>query len=91
MHTDFPLRLWDQTLPHAELALNMLQGSQMNPKLSAYKQINGRFDFNQTLLAPPGIKVLHERPFSKASGHPMPKKAGTLDQQWTPIDATKST
>lgn len=30
----------------------------MNPKLSAYAQINGAFDFNRTPLAPPGTKVL---------------------------------
>eukprot|EP00978_Attheya_sp_CCMP212_P003365 scaffold6969_cov92-Attheya_sp.AAC.2 len=35
----------------------------MNPKLSAYAQVYGAFDFNRTPLAPPGTKVLvHEKP-----------------------------
>ena len=58
----FPLHLWDKQLPHAELALNLLRGSRINPKLSAWEQIHGRFDFNRTPIAPPGIKVLvHEK------------------------------
>ena len=44
-------------------SLNLLQGSRMNPKLSAYAKIHGYFDFNATPLAPPGTKiVIHEKP-----------------------------
>ena len=50
---NFPMHLWDRLLPQANITLNLLQGSRFNPKLSAYAQINGVFDFNQTLLAPP--------------------------------------
>ena len=32
---NFPLHLWDQLLPQAEMTLNMLRGSRMNPKNSA--------------------------------------------------------
>ena len=35
-----------QALPKAELTLNLLQGSRLNPKLSAFAQLRGRFDFN---------------------------------------------
>jgi hypothetical protein len=60
---DFPLKLWDRLIPQAELTLNLLRGSRINPKLSAWEQINGRFDYNRTPFAPPGIKVLiHEAP-----------------------------
>jgi hypothetical protein len=53
-------RCW--LLPQATLTLNLLQQSQVNPKLSAYAQLNGLFDSNQTPLAPPGIKILiHEK------------------------------
>jgi hypothetical protein len=31
----FPLHLWDKTIPHGELTLNLLRGSRINPKLSA--------------------------------------------------------
>ena len=38
-----------------------LQLSRINPKLSAYNQVWGTFDFNKTSLAPPGCKVVvHE-------------------------------
>ena len=61
-HPDFPLNLWDQLLPQATLTLNLLRPSRVNPKLSAYAQIHGPFNFEKTPLAPPGIKVLaHEQ------------------------------
>jgi Reverse transcriptase (RNA-dependent DNA polymerase) len=58
MDTKFPMHLWHLTIPHAEISLNLLRGSRINPKLSAWEQINGRFDFNATPLAPPGVRVL---------------------------------
>jgi hypothetical protein len=56
-HPDFPLNLWDKLLPQATLTLNLLRPSPINPKLSAYAQIHGAFNFDKTPLAPPGIKV----------------------------------
>ena len=58
MDDAFPLNLWDQTVPQAELTLNLLRGSRINPRLSAWEQIHGRYDFNATPIGPPGIKVL---------------------------------
>jgi hypothetical protein len=58
MDKAFPMHLWDKTIPHAEIALNLLRGSRINPKLSAWEQVHGRFDFNATPLAPPGVQVL---------------------------------
>jgi hypothetical protein len=44
------------------MTLNMRRPSRINPKLSAYQQVWGNFDFNKTPLAPPGCKVVvHER------------------------------
>ena len=41
----------------------MLRRSRINPKLSAYHQIFGLFDYNKTPLAPLGTKTfVHERP-----------------------------
>ncbi|KAI2496142.1 hypothetical protein MHU86_18373 [Fragilaria crotonensis] len=37
----FPLHLWDRLLPQAETTLNLLRGSRINPKLSAYAQLHG--------------------------------------------------
>ena len=62
------MHLWDQTIPQAEISLNLLRGSRINPKLSAYEQLHGRFDFNATPLAPPGVKVLaHARAGERAT------------------------
>jgi hypothetical protein len=47
----------------AEITLNLLRASRINPCLSAYAQISGAFDYNATLLVPPGIKcIIHEKP-----------------------------
>jgi len=55
---NFPLHLWDHLVPQAELTLNMLRGSRLNPKVSALTQLKGHFDFNRTPIVPPGIRVL---------------------------------
>ena len=68
---DLPLHLWDRLLPQAELMLNLLRGSRINPKLSAWAQIHGTFDFNRTPIAPPGIRVLaHQKPANRDSWEP---------------------
>jgi hypothetical protein len=41
---NFLLRLWDKVLPQAELTINLLQASCVDPTISAYKAINGPFD-----------------------------------------------
>jgi hypothetical protein len=67
----FPMSLWDKTLPQAEVTLNLLRGSRINPKLSAWEQLHGRYDFNRTPIAPPGIKVLaHKMPSNRQSWSP---------------------
>jgi hypothetical protein len=68
---DFPIRLWDRLLRQAEITLNLMQTSRVNPNVSAQEAINGPFDFNKTLLAPPGCKVLiHEKPSQQTSWGP---------------------
>ena len=60
---NFPLSNWCRLFPQAELNLNLLRPSRLNPKLSAYAQLEGTFDFNRTPLAPPGARVIvHEKP-----------------------------
>jgi hypothetical protein len=56
--SNFPLKLWDKVLPHATITFNLLSKSIINPRMSAYAQLNGRFDFNRTPLAPPGTRVI---------------------------------
>jgi hypothetical protein len=58
----FPANQWCQLIRQAVMILNMCRASRINPKLSAYHQIWGNFDFNRTPMAPPGCKVIvHER------------------------------
>ncbi|MHA7856378.1 hypothetical protein [Marinobacter shengliensis] len=68
---NFPLYLWDELLPQAEITLNLLRSSRINPKLSAWAQVHGIFDFNRTPLGPPGTKLLiHEKPAVRKSWSP---------------------
>lgn len=50
----FPAGLWHKLLPQTITTLNLLRKSRINPKLSAYHQVFGKFDFNQIPLAPLG-------------------------------------
>ena len=71
VNKNFPMHLWDRLLLQAELTINLLQGSRINPKLLAWEQLNGCFDFNRTPIAPPGIKVVaHEKPDKRKSWQP---------------------
>lgn len=69
---DFPLHLWDQLISQAELTLNLLRASRINPKLSAWaRQVHGIFDYNRCPLAPPGCCVLvHEKPQNRTTWSP---------------------
>ena len=68
---NFPLSNWCRLLPQAELTLNLLRASRLNPKLSAYAQLKGTFDFTRTPLAPPGTRVIiHEKPTTRQTWAP---------------------
>ncbi len=70
--------------------LNLLCGSHLNPKLSAWAQLHGPVDFNWIPIALPGIWVLvHEKPVYEVHGHPMLLMDGTLAQHYNPTDATQ--
>jgi len=56
---NFPLHLWDKVIPQAIMALS----SCINPKLSAWAQVHGNYNFNHTPIAPPGIKVLVQKEY----------------------------
>jgi hypothetical protein len=59
----FPANQWDRLIPQAVMTLNMVRPSRINPKLSAYNQLWGIFNFEKTPLAPPGCQVIiHNRP-----------------------------
>jgi len=73
---DFPLHFWCRLLPQAELSLNLLRQSRINPALSSHAQLHGNFNYNRTPLAPPGCKVIvFNRPENRASWDPHGAKA----------------
>ena len=74
---NFPLSNWCRLLPQAELTHNHLRASRLNPKFSAYAQLEGTFDFTHTPLAPPGTRVIiQEKPTNHQSCDTIPTKNG---------------
>ena len=68
VNKNFPVHLWCRLPPHCLLTLNLLRPSRINPKLSAYAQLHGAFDFNRTPLAPPDTKIIiHDKPAIRGS------------------------
>jgi hypothetical protein len=64
----FPANQWCRLIRQAVMTLNMCRASRINPKLSAYQQIWGNFDFNRTPMAPPGCRVIvHERALERGA------------------------
>jgi hypothetical protein len=67
----FTLHLWDQLTPHTVITLNLLRQSRINPKFSAFAQLNAPFDCNRTPVAPPGAHVVfHEKPQQRRTWAP---------------------
>ena len=59
----FPLSAWDELIEQANITLNLLRATRINPALSAYTYIYGEFNFSATPMAPPGTKVVaHVKP-----------------------------
>jgi hypothetical protein len=55
-------------LSQAELTLNLLRQSALNPKISAWEYFHGPFDFNKTPLGLVGCRVLiHTKPATRRS------------------------
>ena len=50
--------LWDELLPQAFIALNLLQTYRTCPKISDYAHLHGTYNFDTTPLAPPGVRAL---------------------------------
>ena len=67
-HPKFPIQEWDRLVQQAEITLNLLRNTRINPKLSAYEYLNGSYNFPSTPMLPPGTKiVVHEKPDQRAS------------------------
>ena len=76
IHPEYPITEWDRLVPQAEMTLNMLRNSRVNPKLSSYAYLFGPYDFNAHPMAPPGTLVaLHVKPDKRASWAPHSRRA----------------
>ncbi len=53
-----PLQLWDDSTSQVELTLNLLRFSPQNHKQSVKEEVNSKFDYSKTPLAPLGTKRL---------------------------------
>ena len=75
-HPQFPIQLWCEFLPQAEITLNLLRKARCNNKLSAYAVLEGEFNFDKTPLAPPGTRALvFDDPKKRTSWAPHAKDA----------------
>jgi hypothetical protein len=67
----FPLHLWDRLLPQSEITLNLLRTSRLYPHLSAAAHFHGLVDYNKTVFAPPGCKIIaQEKPGTRGTWDP---------------------
>ena len=68
---EFPIHLWDRLLPQALITINLMRGSRINPKHSAWSQLFGPYNFNKEPFAPPGIRVqVHVKPDKRPTWAP---------------------
>ena len=71
VHPLFPLYLWERLLPQVIMTLNMLRRYQLNPKLSAYKQVDIIHNVERTPLAPLVRKVqIRKKPHKRLTYAP---------------------
>ena len=71
IHPHFLMIEWDHLIYQGMMTLNFLRNARVNPRLSAREYIFGHFDFNETPLAPPGMKmIVHLKPSQRGSWDP---------------------
>ena len=70
--SSFPMHQWPKLIPQANITINLLRPSSINPLISAYKGIfNSDYDFLAHPIAPPGIKVtVYEPSDNRTSWNP---------------------
>ena len=64
---NFPVSEWDQLLPQIQITLNLLHNSRVNPALSSYAYLFGKYYFNEAPLAQVGTKVISHLKSDKRS------------------------
>ena len=70
-NADFPIQLWDKLAPQLQDSINILCQSRVRPDISAYKALEGPYDWNRYPMAPPGTKaIIHKDSDTRASWAP---------------------
>ena len=63
IHNKFPTHLWCRLIKKGEMKLSMLRQCRTNPRMSAYIDLEGEFNYERMLFSPPGMKVIiHKKP-----------------------------
>jgi Reverse transcriptase (RNA-dependent DNA polymerase) len=66
-----PIIIWDKFVRQAEITMNLMRASRIDPSKSAHEQIHGKFNYNRTPMAPIGQGVMvHEKPLGRRSWDP---------------------
>ena len=63
---NFPIHIWYDLLPQAEITFSLLCGSRIYMKLSTWAQLHSTFDFNCTNLIPPRCHVIYHKNTDKS-------------------------
>jgi hypothetical protein len=70
-----PIIIWGKFVRQAEITLNLMRASRIDPTKSAYEQMHGKFDYNVTPMAPLGQAVMvHDKPQTRQSWDPRASK-----------------
>ena len=78
--SDFPLQLWDRLTPQVQDCINLMRASRIDPTKSAYKILNGPYNWNRYPLAPLGCKaVIYKIVIPADHGHHEGLTGGTSD------------
>lgn len=60
---NFPLHVCCRMIEQANITLNLMRPSNINPNVSSYASLEGNYNFNKEPLLPPGTRVLlHNKP-----------------------------
>jgi hypothetical protein len=57
-NADFLIQLWDKLTPQVQDSINLLRRLGVNPNHSAYKALEGPYDWNRYPMAPLGTKAI---------------------------------
>ena len=71
-HPSFPLQAWEHLLPQAEITVNLLRGSNLDPTKSAWENLHRQsYDFDKHPIAPVSTQVIaFEGPEQRSSWAP---------------------